>query len=191
MAYYRKIIGEKVYLGPMNPDDAPLYTEWLNDPEVNCFLNVATTIISEHGEAEWLKQKTGTHYFRIGLMDDDRTIGNIGFVDLDHFNATAELGIFIGPKELHGKGYGTEALALALGYAFGIHNMGSVLIRVFPWNKRALAAYRKVGFKDAGMLRKAIRRYGRSWDVPLLDITCEEFLSGPWSRFVPRVPNQD
>ncbi len=81
MAYYRKLIGEKVYLGPMNLDDAPLYTEWLNDPEVNCFLNVATTIISEHGEAEWLKQKTGTHYFRIGLMDDDRTIGNIGFVD--------------------------------------------------------------------------------------------------------------
>lgn len=188
MANYRKMIGERVYLGPMNPEEAPLYTEWLNNPDITCFLNVATQVIHEQGEAEWLKANAGTHNYRIALLENDRTIGNLGFENLDHMNATAELGIFIGPEEYHGKGYGTEALALALGYGFAIHNLESIMLRVFPWNKRAHAAYRKVGFKDAGILRKSIRRYGKSWDVPLLDITVEEFMSGPWARFSPKTP---
>ena len=189
VAYYRKMIGERVYLGPMCPEDAPLYTEWLNNPELARNLNIAARNISEVGEEQWLRENMDRHTYRIGMLEDDRTIGNVGFENLDHFNASAEIGIFVGPDEYQGKGYGTEAMALAMGYAFVIHNLESIMLRLFPWNARARAAYRKLGFSDAGVLRKAIRRYGRSWDEILMDITAEEFLSGPWSRFAPEAPD--
>ncbi len=31
MTYFKKIIGEKCYLSPMNIEDAEQYTRWMND----------------------------------------------------------------------------------------------------------------------------------------------------------------
>ena len=31
MKYFKKIIGDKCYLSPINLEDAEQYTEWLND----------------------------------------------------------------------------------------------------------------------------------------------------------------
>jgi hypothetical protein len=34
MRYFKKIKGERVYLSPINIEDAEKYTEWLNDLEI-------------------------------------------------------------------------------------------------------------------------------------------------------------
>ena len=31
MKYFKKIIGERLYLSPMNPEDAETYVKWLSD----------------------------------------------------------------------------------------------------------------------------------------------------------------
>ncbi len=34
MAYFKKLVGERCYLSPIDPDDAPAFAEWVNDTEV-------------------------------------------------------------------------------------------------------------------------------------------------------------
>jgi hypothetical protein len=31
MTYYRKISGDKVFLSPIDPNDADIYAKWIND----------------------------------------------------------------------------------------------------------------------------------------------------------------
>ncbi|WP_176714144.1 hypothetical protein [Orenia metallireducens] len=34
MKYFKKVVGERVYLSPINPSDIEKYIEWINNPEV-------------------------------------------------------------------------------------------------------------------------------------------------------------
>jgi RimJ/RimL family protein N-acetyltransferase len=58
--------------------------------------------------------------------------------------------IVIGEKETWGRGYGTEATQLVAQEAFETHGLGQVRLEVFRHNPRALAAYRRVGFRVTG-----------------------------------------
>ena len=40
MRYFKKIKGERVYLSPINIEDAAKYTEWLNDLEITINLSM-------------------------------------------------------------------------------------------------------------------------------------------------------
>lgn len=34
MKYYKKIVGDRIYLSPRNAEDYEAFAEWLNDPQV-------------------------------------------------------------------------------------------------------------------------------------------------------------
>jgi len=58
--------------------------------------------------------------------------------------------IVVGEKDLWGRGYGTEATRLVAEEAFATHGLGQVRLEVFRSNPRAVAAYRRVGFREVG-----------------------------------------
>ncbi|KAJ4986965.1 hypothetical protein SVAN01_07506 [Stagonosporopsis vannaccii] len=74
-----------------------------------------------------------------------------------------EIGIDILP-EFQGRGYGREAIAWALDYAFRRGGLHRVRIRAFEWNTGALRLYEKIGFKLEGREREAFWHEGRWWD---------------------------
>lgn len=98
MQAIRKIPGSRVYLAPMNVEDAPLYVRWLNDPEIAVYLNAFSVTIGLEREKEFLAQSLREQRpeFGIRLVADDRLIGNCGIVNIDQVNRKAEIGIFIG-----------------------------------------------------------------------------------------------
>ena len=49
-----------------------------------------------------------------------------------------------------GRGVGTEATSLMLGHAFGALGLARVRLRVLAFNARALACYRRCGFREVG-----------------------------------------
>ena len=118
MAPYRKMIGEKVFLSPMSPEDTALFTRWLNDPEVTPYLNAYAQVIDEVGEEAWIKANASRHIYRIILKDDERTIGNVGLENLNELHKTAEIGVFIGEKGLLGTGVGHRSHGTAPGIRF-------------------------------------------------------------------------
>lgn len=173
--YFKKMTGEKCYLSPINLDDAEKYTKWLNDPEITQYLQIAVKTVTLHGEKEFLATLAKEHNYAIVDKKTDQLIGSTGLINIDHINQTAELGIFIGDKNYHGKGYGTEAIKLLLDYAFNILNLYSIFLRVYAYNLRAIKVYEKIGFKKIGTWRKSLRRNRKTHDIILMDILPEDF----------------
>jgi RimJ/RimL family protein N-acetyltransferase len=175
MKYFPKISGEKVYLSPISLEDAELYTAWLNDLSTTRYLTLASMNVSLQGEREALASLSKGHNYAIVEKGSDELLGNCGLMDIQGVNATAEVGLFIGPAEKRGKGYGTEALRLLCDYAFNVLNLRSLMLRVYDYNPRAAASYRKIGFKEIGRRRQAHFYGGAYHDVILMDLLADEF----------------
>jgi RimJ/RimL family protein N-acetyltransferase len=89
-------------------------------------------------------------------------------------NRCAELGVEL-KRDAQGQGYGPEAMRWALDWAFETANLHRVQLEAYEWNERALASYKRVGFREEGRLRQAIWRSGRWWDELILGILEDEW----------------
>ena len=84
-------------------------------------------------------------------------IGSLELYDLYPYppqpSCESTLGIIIGQRELWGKGYGREAVAAALQFAFGTLSppMEKIHLTTLSHNKRAIAAFRAAGFEQVGI----------------------------------------
>ncbi len=105
MGYFRKIVGERLYLSPFNADDMEIYTkwaEWLNDRAVSDNFGGHHSLVTPASAKKTLAELRG-YRFAIILLDGDLLIGHISLHDVDHLNRNAFLGIFIGDEEHRGK----------------------------------------------------------------------------------------
>jgi RimJ/RimL family protein N-acetyltransferase len=86
------------------------------------------------------------------VIDVGGFIGQIRFHSFAPQDRRAALALGIEAPQFLGKGYGTEAIRLALGYMFacGLHR---VSVRVLAHNRRAINSYRKCGFVEEGRER--------------------------------------
>ena len=145
MKYFKKIEGERIYLSPINSEDAEKYVYWMND-------------------------RTITENISIVKKDTDELIGNCSLMDIDRLNRKCTLGIFIGDEGNRSMGYGTEALKLLLDFAFNFQNMHSVDLKVFSFNERAIKCYEKSGFKRCGTRHDAYFLNGKYHDEITMEI---------------------
>ena len=120
MRYYRKIAGEKVYLSPMNADDAEQYTEWLNRRDVTDNVGNTDLMMTLEGERAWISQERDQYQFAIVEQSSNRLLGNCGIQNINWRRRCAEIGLFLGEEESRGKGYGREVLELLQEYAFDV-----------------------------------------------------------------------
>ena len=176
MKYFKKIIGERIYLSPINSEDYLKYLEWLNNFEIAKGINHYTDIVSIESEKEWLEKASSDKYkFAIINKKNDTLLGNISLMEINEINRTAELGIFIGDVNYLSHGYGSEAIMLLLDYAFNYINLNNVMLKVFDFNKRAIKAYEKCGFKTFGVWKKSHYFDGEYCDEIFMNILKEDF----------------
>ena len=178
MKYFKKLKGERVYLSPISSDDYYEYTKWMNDHEITDNIGVSRILYDVGKEREFLTSALKHDYhFAIVMYDGDKLLGNISLFNLHAVNQTADFGIFIGEEENRGKGYGTEAGRLALVYGFSTLNLRNIILRVFDFNKAAIACYEKLGFKKIGVRRQAYFIGGRFHDEIYMDILRDAYTS--------------
>ena len=151
MQYFKKLIGDRIYLSPkdVSNEEIEKFTEWMNDFQV-------TDYTGRSGQITTL-------------------IGTIGLEHLNWIERSAVLGIFIGDKDYRNNGYGTEAIRLLLEYGFKYLNLHSIRLDLLEINERAHKCYLKCGFKDTGRSREEIFLNGRYYDKLHMDILENEF----------------
>lgn len=168
--------GTKVRLRPLERKHLAKCVEWLNDPEVTETLAISEPMSMEE-EQKWyenhLRDKS-SKIFAIETLKGEH-IGNVGLHDIDTHNRKAELGIFVGEKSLWGKGYGTEAVSLALELAFEGLNLNKVYLRAFITNVRAQRCYERAGFVKEGVLRQDNFKKGVYIDSFIYSVLAEEY----------------
>lgn len=169
-------IGERLYLRPWSPDDAPQVTSWMNDPQV--WSNLAQHRPKTQASIEkFLEQKTQSEtdvLFFIAHRETDALLGCCGLHHLDLRNRSATLGMYLGDPTGRGKGYGTEALRLVVRYAFDTLNLHRIELDVYEDNPQAIRCYEKAGFVREGLKRQHTFRNGRWTNTVIMAVLRDE-----------------
>lgn len=185
--HYRKIKGPHVYLAPLRLEDAETYMKWLNDPEVAIGICKHHQVVSEQvaeADLRYFTDAKDRHSFAIVFDRGEKLIGYCGLFDLDFVRSSATIGIALGEGEYMNKGYGTEAMALLLHYGFNHLNLHNIQLAYVSYNTRGEKAYHKLGFREIGRRREAIRMNGKYYDEILMDLLEDEFRNSPWQTIV-------
>ncbi|WP_238996509.1 GNAT family N-acetyltransferase [Paenibacillus pinistramenti] len=187
MKYFKKIEGTRLFLSPVNPDDAEIYTQWINDLPTSLRLGNAAEVYSLPQERAFLEgiAKEGMN-FAIVLKDTEELLGNCSLFSINHIHRRAELGIFIGSQSSRNKGYGTEAIQLLAEYGFKVLNLNNIMLRLFEFNHPARKCYEKAGFRLFGRRSQSYFVNGQYFDELYMELLSNEIKTNFLEEFLPK-----
>lgn len=127
------------------------YVDWINDIEVNKYLEVKGGYTLERLE-NFLEEveKKKVYFWAIIIKDSLKHIGNIKIDPINFRHGFAEYGIMMGDKEEWGKGYAKEASKGVIEFCFNELNLRKICLGVVEDNQSAVNLYYKLGFKLEG-----------------------------------------
>lgn len=173
----RFLEGERVYLRPIEVDDADLYFQMLFNPEVRRLTGSQKAFTREE-VTQYIQGKVNDSsgvLLLIALRENDQVIGDVQIGDIDRNNRNAYIRIAIDSSKFQGKGYGSEAMLLMLDYGFGILNLHRIELNVFAFNARAIHTYEKLGFQREGVQRQALYYNHAYHDSILMSMLADEY----------------
>ena len=166
------VTGRLVRLRAPRPEDAPIIAELLANPRVVGYLaQWSHAPYSVEQARSWIAAESpGSVQWAMECRADGAFIGTTGLHDIDHRNRHCGWGIWIGPPQRWGRGYGTEACTLAVECAFRYLAMEKVWLSVYAGNDRARRSYEKAGFVTEGLRRRHYWRDGELIDVEMMAV---------------------
>jgi [ribosomal protein S5]-alanine N-acetyltransferase len=151
------IEGTNIYLREVSLSDVcETYLNWLNDNEVNQFLETrfceqSLGVIKKYVE-DVLKAPDFV-FFVIIVKEGQIHIGNIKIGPINKNHGFADVSLFLGDKKRWRQGYGSEAIKLVVRYAFEELNLHRLNAGVYANNIGSIKAFLKSGFKEEGTLK--------------------------------------
>jgi len=113
---------------------------------------------------------------RVGIfLNDGTVIGDVALQGIDKMNRACAIGIGIAKITNQGKGYGTEALRLILGYAFDNIGMERVTASTLEINIPSQKIFEKLGFVLEGRSRKAFYFRSKRYDYLHYSMLADEW----------------
>lgn len=162
------IAGEHVILRAFERDDAERCYRWMNDPNIVRTLKTRYPIAFQ-SEAEWIERamtaSATERHFAIERKDDRTHIGNASIHDIDWVSRTGWFGLFIGEPAAWNRGFGGDAIATLVRFAFEEMNLVKLRINVFGYNERARHVLLRQGFVEEGKLARDFYREGTYHDI--------------------------
>ncbi len=177
MPISRLLVGERVRLTAIRPEDIAVVARWYEDSEYVRLLDGTPAYPRTEAQiSRFLLEESGkeSFVFAIRPKDDERLIGTVDLSGILWTHGISWLGIGIG-REFQGQGYGYEVMQLVLAFAFKELNLHRVQLTVFSYNERAIALYEKLGFVREGTYREALHRDGQRHDTLLYGILRHEW----------------
>jgi len=172
--------GKGVRLTAVTKDDLPTMAAWWADA---AFLRLFDSMPAFPESVAQLSKRLedseqGKRNFMFGIrpLNDNKLLGLVELDGIIWQHGTSSLSIAIGEKGERGKGYGTEAMALILDFAFRELNLHRVFLTVFSYNTAAIALYEKLGFYREGAHREHLQRDGQRYDMLLYGILRQEWM---------------
>jgi RimJ/RimL family protein N-acetyltransferase len=175
--------GERVTLRAVERSDLPAIHAVRNDPEVEGRVFAAPLPHSlAELEAQFDAQAAKPAHERddivFAIEVEDGVIGRVILFDADPVSGTIRMGIAIA-QDHQGRGLGTEAVDLVLGYAFRDLGARKVWLDVLADNGKAIASYRKSGFVEEGRMRAHYWHDGAHHDAVVMGILRDEWERRP------------
>jgi RimJ/RimL family protein N-acetyltransferase len=191
-------VGRLVRFTPLDPDqDAETESCWSHDAEYLRLLGPgmarplpAARMKKRYEDLEKaIDESRNQFHFAIRLREPEREEGEdagkpgkmgrmLGFVHINWISwnsGTANLSLGIGDPADRRKGYGSEALRMALRYVFAELNLHRLDAVVPAYNQTAQRLFERAGFVLEARHRQALARYGQRWDLLRFGILRDEW----------------
>lgn len=172
--YYQ---GKSVYIRPLTKEDNISILNAVHDEEIRYMTGTRNTFTMEqlNDHIDRISEDDSRYDFAICLVDADGIIGDLTILDIDEMNRKAGFRIALHDKKYFNKGYGTEAVELALAFTFKELKLNRLQLEVYSHNKRGIKAYEKVGFQVEGVLRDSLFYNEAYSDEIIMGILAEDY----------------
>jgi RimJ/RimL family protein N-acetyltransferase len=172
LAAHPELYGDAVVLRRLDASYFDGVWQSLHDPESVRLTGTPATFTRERVERYLADRPMAKDRadWAITRAADGAFLGEVVLNELDAPNESMSFRIALGGPYAFGRGYGTEATRLVLGFAFdtvGLHRVG---LEVFDFNTRAQRVYEKCGFVREGVLRDALLWHGTRHDTVVMSI---------------------
>lgn len=173
---HKAIIGKKIILREQREEDASFFSYWFNQPKImfQCGLEKPTNEEEEKRIINICHKSQDSIWFTITDLEG-RIIGETGLLRMFPAWHQTDLTIIIPDPKMQHKGYGSEAIHIMLDMAFHEFKMHRVSIGVVGLNQGALQFYKKIGFKQEGILEE-----GYYYDNEYSDFIMMRILEREW-----------
>ncbi len=166
------LTGERVRLRAVRPDDHDRLREILREPSVARWWGPPRPGVDVVDD--WLDADEDTLVLAIEV--DGQVVGSLQFAeeaDPDYRHAGIDLFLATASQ---GRGLGTDAIRTVARHLFDVRGHHRLTIDPSAENERAIAAYRRVGFRPVGVMRSYERGSDGSFhDGLLMDLLRDEF----------------
>lgn len=158
---------ENLLLRPLTEQDATeRYVGWLNDAEVNRFLEVRWHHQSLADVRSYVAghDNVGQFVFGVFAEPDELHVGNFS-IKVDENHRSAVMGVMVGDRDYWGQGIVLEARARLLDFIFSRLPVDKVSGGCYQTNVHAIFNYKRQGWELDGIRRADRLDQGRRVDV--------------------------
>lgn len=125
-----------------------LYQNWENDPAIYMDMDLFAPYVYSADKADkYFDGKQNQTCVFFAVMKGDAPVGELLLKKIDRERGECTLSIHMQNDAVKGKGYGTRAERLALGYAFDVLGMAAVNADTVEKNTRSQHVLEKLGFR--------------------------------------------
>lgn len=168
-----QITGQRIFLRQLAEENVSEdYLGWMQDPLVTRYLesrDQTQTLDTLRAFVRNLNSSPRDYLFGIFLVQGNEHIGNIKIGSIREPHRSADLGLIVGRRSAWGKGYGTEAIALATRHAFEQLGLNKLWAGMYAENLGSYCAFIKAGYREVGRFRQHILFNGRYIDSILVE----------------------
>ena len=172
-----KIDHDKIVLKQLEPKDvSDAYVKWLNDPEVNKFLEIRHKIpILKEDVIEFVEMCNRKKRYHLGIMYDKKHIGNISCGIVNKIYNYVNISNLIGEKKYWNSDISKLSLNAAMHYLFFNSMFNSIGAGTYAIHLSGITLLTNLGFKKEGVFRDRALVNGRYVDTVLFGITKKEW----------------
>ncbi|MGE4065078.1 MAG: GNAT family N-acetyltransferase [Rhodospirillaceae bacterium] len=157
-------------------DVTPAYVAWLQDPEVNQYLETRFVPQTLESVASFVQRMiASSDEFLFAICADGRHVGNIKVGPVKSHHNVADVSLFVGDRSVWGKGVATRAISLVTRHAFEVLRLGKLGASLYASNIGSATAFRRAGYKQEGLRRQHYVLNGKRVDLLEFGITADDF----------------
>lgn len=164
---------------PPLSDDAAMILGWRTRPDITRFMVTDIEDPDVERQKAWLAAEAGRADVRHFVVEaEGRPIGFSSFVEIDRRHRRCAVGSYVADPADRRRFAGLLPTFHA-DYAFRVLGMNKIVNSFLEGNERVIRYQRLLGYRDVGVFRRHVWKYGRWHDVYVLELLREIYEARP------------
>lgn len=151
------LVTARLYMRPLREEDVTqTYVDWLNNPEVNRYLETRHSVQTLDTCREFVRRCNADdleHLFGVFLKDSGRHVGNAKLGFINQLHRRGQISLVIGEKSFWGLGLAREIVHALTRHGFGRLELDRLEAGCYEENLSSLRVFLSVGYTVEGFFR--------------------------------------